>query len=243
MFPIQKGCCGEAKWTAASAFSLLRFRCKLGYLAGRPMGNELLFRPQFLESPAGSMRLQQTAVGPRSSLQEIITRLTRTGHQIRTRWCSETHRGLKVVPSSAAIHMLDLKTRQVSTLSGSEGLYSPHWSPDGRYVLAMSLDSPKLMLFDFSTQKWAELISSLAAYPNWNHDGSYIYFINPYIAEPAVYSVRISDRKLELVTSLSRQRLGWSIAGKWMGLAGGDSPLILRDTGSEEIYALDWERP
>jgi hypothetical protein len=53
-------------------------------------------------------------------------------------------------PGSAAIHMLDLKTRQVSTLSGSEGLYSPHWSPGGRYIVAMSLDSPKLMLFDFS---------------------------------------------------------------------------------------------
>ena len=139
--------------------------------------------------------------------------------------------------------MLDLKTRQVSTLSGSEGLYSPHWSPDGRYVLAKSLDSPKLMLFDFSTHKWAELVSSPADYPNWSRDGSYIYFINPYIAEPAVYRVRISDRKLELVTSLSRQRLGWSIAGKWTGLAGDDSPLVLRDTGSEEIYALDWEAP
>ena len=75
--------------------------------------------------------------------------------------------------------------------------------------------------------------------PRWE----YIYFINPYIAEPAVYRVRISDRKLELVTSLSRQRLGWSIAGKWTGLAGDDSPLVLRDTGSEEIYALDWQAP
>jgi len=144
---------------------------------------------------------------------------------------------------SAVIQMLDLKTRQVSTLSGSEGLYSPHWSPDGRYVLAMSLVSMKLMLFDFSTHTWAELASGPGAYPNWSRDGSYIYFINPYIAEPAVFRVRISDRKLELVTSLSRQRLGWSIAGKWMGLAENDSPLVLRDAGSEEIYALDWEAP
>ena len=143
----------------------------------------------------------------------------------------------------SAIHIFDFKTRQVSTLPGSEGLFSPHWSPGGRYVLAKSLDSPKLMLFDFSTHKWAELVSSPADYPNWSHDGRYIYFINPYIAEPAVYRVRISDRKLELVTSLSRQRLGWSIAGKWTGLAGDDSPLVLRDTGSEEIYALDWEAP
>jgi Tol biopolymer transport system component/DNA-binding winged helix-turn-helix (wHTH) protein len=144
---------------------------------------------------------------------------------------------------SVAIDLFDLKTRQVSTLPGSEGLFSPHWSPDGRYVVAMSADSQKLLLFDFSTHKWSELVSSPAAFPNWSHDGRYIYFSNPYIAEPAVYRVRINDRKLELVASLSRKSLGWSIAGKWTGLAGDDSPLILRDTGSEEIYGLDWEAP
>ena len=147
------------------------------------------------------------------------------------------------VPGSAAIHLLDLKTRQVSMLPGSDGLYSPHWSPDGRYVVAMSVGSTKMMLFDFSTHQWAELVSGPAAYPNWSHDGSYVYFINPYIAEPAVYRIRISDRKLELVTTLGRHRLGWNIAGKWTGLAGDDSPLVLRDTGSDEIYALDWEAP
>jgi len=146
-------------------------------------------------------------------------------------------------PGSAVIHVLDLKTRQVSTLPGSEGLFSPHWSPDGRYVLAMSVDSRKLMLFDFSTHQWTELLNSPAAYPNWSHDGSYIYFSDPYTAEFTVHRVRISDRKLEAVTILSRQRLGWSTVGKWMGLAGDDSPLVLRDTGSEEIYALDWDAP
>jgi hypothetical protein len=32
--------------------------------------------------------------------------------------------------------------------------------------------------------------------------------------------------------------LGW-----WLGLAPDDSPLLLRDTGTQEIYALDWEAP
>jgi Tol biopolymer transport system component len=146
-------------------------------------------------------------------------------------------------PGSAVIHILDLKTRKVSTLSGSEGLFSPHWSPDARYVLAMSLDTLRLMLFDFSIHKWTELLNGPAAYPNWSRDGSYVYFINPYVAEPAVYRIRMKDRKLEMVISLRRDRLGWNIAGKWMGLAEDDSPLVLRDTGSEDIYALDWQTP
>jgi hypothetical protein len=35
--------------------------------------------------------------------------------------------------------------------------------------------------------------------------------------------------------------LSWASAGKWTGLASDDSPLVLRDTSVEEIYALDWE--
>jgi hypothetical protein len=29
----------------------------------------------------------------------------------------------------------------------------------------------------------------------------------------------------------------------WLGMAPDDSPLLLRDTGTHEIYALDWLAP
>ena len=38
------------------------------------------------------------------------------------------------------IHMVDLKTSQVSDLPGSDNLFSPRCSPDGRYVAALSAD-------------------------------------------------------------------------------------------------------
>ena len=36
-----------------------------------------------------------------------------------------------------AIHLMNLKTREVTTLAGSEGLYSPRCSPDGRCIAAL----------------------------------------------------------------------------------------------------------
>jgi hypothetical protein len=81
---------------------------QVSYLAGRPMGNELLFRLRFLEDRAKFTWLRQTAAGPRSSRQGIITRLTRTGHQTKTLvfggvpWLEGGAAG------SAVIHMLDL---------------------------------------------------------------------------------------------------------------------------------------
>jgi hypothetical protein len=33
------------------------------------------------------------------------------------------------------------------------------------------------------------------------------------------------------------------LRGQWFALAPDDSPVLLRDIGSQEIYALDWEAP
>jgi Tol biopolymer transport system component len=59
-----------------------------------------------------------------------------------------------------SINLLNLKTHQVTSLPGSEGLFSPRWSPDGRYIDASTSDAQKLMLFDFRTQKWRELATA-----------------------------------------------------------------------------------
>jgi Tol biopolymer transport system component/DNA-binding winged helix-turn-helix (wHTH) protein len=143
---------------------------------------------------------------------------------------------------SAAIRVLDLKTGQITTLPDSEGLFSARWSPDGRQLVALRADATQtLMLFDFEGRKWEELAKS-AAYPNWSRDGSCIYFEDPYTNEPALYRVLISDRKVEELATLDPRILSWAIVGKWMGLAPDDSPLVLRDTSVEEIYALDLER-
>jgi Tol biopolymer transport system component/DNA-binding winged helix-turn-helix (wHTH) protein len=143
---------------------------------------------------------------------------------------------------STAIRFLDMKTGQVTALPGSEGLFSARWSPDGRHIAALRANSQTLVLLDVQTQKWEEL-AKIAAYPNWSRDGSYIYFGDPYTNEAALYRVRISDRKVEQLATLNSRILTWASAGKWTGLAPDDSPLVLRDTSVEEIYALDWEAP
>src|SRR4029077_10973195 len=44
--------------------------------------------------------------------------------------------GLPAPGQKSDIRILDLKTRQVTTIPGSDGKYSPRWSPDGRYLVA-----------------------------------------------------------------------------------------------------------
>ncbi len=142
---------------------------------------------------------------------------------------------------NGAIRILDVNTRQISTVPGSKGLFSPRWSPDGRYIAAMPFGSDRLMLFDFTTQRWDVLVGTATSFPCWSRTGDYIYFQHLQ-GSPSVMRVRISDRKVEQVTDLKNFSQTGTF-GIWLGLAPDDSPLLLRDTGTREIYALDWETP
>ena len=135
--------------------------------------------------------------------------------------------------------MFDLKTNQVSTLPGSKGLFSPRSSPDGRYLVALPFDSRGLMVFDFATQKWEEVARISIGFPNWSKNSDYVYFLHEE-NDPAVMRVRLSDHKVERVADLKDFRQT-GFFGIWLGLAPDDSPLLLRDTGTQEIYALDWQ--
>ena len=143
-----------------------------------------------------------------------------------------------------ALRILDLKARQVARVPGSAGLFSPRWSPDGRYLLALTADDYALRLYDFAARRWDGLTEGPASYPDWSQDGKYVYFSNSFDRKVPVYRVRMSDRQIERLASLAdygRQALGRF--GWWTGLGPGDSILTTRDTSVQEIYALDWEQP
>jgi WD40 repeat protein len=142
---------------------------------------------------------------------------------------------------NASIQILDVKTHQISTLPGSKGLFSPRWSPDGRYVLAMPPSAHVLKLFDFAAQRWEEITTVTADFPNWSRTGEYVYFLHEQ-DQPSLMRVHIRDRKLEHLADLKNFRQA-GFFGYWLGMAPDDSPLLLRDTGTQEIYSLDWQAP
>lgn len=144
--------------------------------------------------------------------------------------------------AASSIRVLNLASHEVSTLPGSDGrFYSPRWSPDGRYILAMSIGSDKLALYDFQTQKWSELAKGVFGYPNWSKDGQYVY-VRDARGKGAILRIRVSDHKIEQVVDL-KNFLPVGSYGPALTLAPDDSPLLLRDAGTQDVYALDWEEP
>jgi eukaryotic-like serine/threonine-protein kinase len=148
----------------------------------------------------------------------------------------------------SVVHLVDLRTHHISTVPGSEGLFSPLWSRDGRFLLAVNhklKDSQKLLMYTFATQKWEQLLLAKSiAYPTWSRSGEYIHFFDGVEDGTPFYRLRVSDHKLERigVVSLPRGMVKGQF-GEWMGLAPDDSPLLLHDANFQEIYALDLQLP
>jgi WD40 repeat protein len=156
--------------------------------------------------------------------------------------------GGQILPESDAarinaIRIFDLKAHQVSVLPGSEGLWSPRWSRNGRSIIAMSNNGLKLLAFDFSKRTWSLVAEGAIAYPQWSHLGEHVYFLSSPPGGNVVYRVRLSDRRLEEVLDLKNFRQAPMTMGGWMGIDPDDAPLLVRDAGTQDIHALTLDLP
>ena len=137
------------------------------------------------------------------------------------------------------IRIFDFTKDQISAVPGSQGFCCPRWSPNGRYIVASAFGPHRLVLFDFQTERWTELAAGGYFSACWSKEGQYVYAVGS-IPGSAVVRIRISDLTLNQVVDLKN----FTPAGSgWLALAPDDSPLLLRDTGTQDVYALDWEEP
>jgi len=143
-------------------------------------------------------------------------------------------------PGPLVIHIFDLKERHLSIVPGSEGLWTARWSPDGRYIAALTEDSRSLMLLDFRALKWTKVLTLGQILDlRWSRQGKSIYLTAaPPEGEPALFRVKIPGHQPERLTGM-----GNTSPSGWLGLAPDDSPLLVRQVSGEEIYALECQFP
>jgi Tol biopolymer transport system component/DNA-binding winged helix-turn-helix (wHTH) protein len=204
-----------------------------------PDGKKIVFIEFFADKPSRIFEVSPQG----GSLRQLMA--DDPNPQADPNWSTD---GSKIVfagnanDAASTVRILDLTTHQVSTLPGSQTLFGPRWSPDGRYIVAQSSDMTALHLFDFQTQKWTELAKGTLVDLNWSKDGLYFY-VHDYSGTGTVIRGRLSDGKTERVVDLKN----FPQTGHWgsssLALAPDDSPLLLRDTGTQDVYALDWEEP
>jgi DNA-binding winged helix-turn-helix (wHTH) protein/Tol biopolymer transport system component len=142
--------------------------------------------------------------------------------------------------SKSDLRILDVATGNVAAIPASDGLLVPRWSPDGLSIAAMTLDTMAMKVLDIASGRWTKLDSGAVAFPEWSHDGRFIYYVK-WTDDPAVIRIRAADGKRETVADLKGARYT-GVYTLWMGLDPTDTPLTLHDIGTDDIYALTLER-
>ena len=140
----------------------------------------------------------------------------------------------------SVIRILELDGNHVTTLPGSVGMYSPRWSPDGHSIVTLNPKSLGLNIFDIETQRWSTPFKGFAGFPRWSRDNHSIYFLGFY-DNPGVFRIPVTGGDAERITDL-KGVLYTGYYSVWFGLDPTDAPLLLRDIGTSDIYALTLEQ-
>jgi DNA-binding winged helix-turn-helix (wHTH) protein/Tol biopolymer transport system component len=146
--------------------------------------------------------------------------------------------GGSVHDAKRGIQRLDLKTHAISTLPGSQGLFSPQLSPDDRYVAAFPADASKLMLYDVKTGHWHEKGGGIFEYNTWSRDGKSIYLLDD--SGSCIVRFDVATGKLESVVSLKDVKQS---ALGWVGLDEAENPMLVLNKSITEVYRLDLKVP
>lgn len=134
-----------------------------------------------------------------------------------------------------AIHVYDIVTKELRDVPGSEGLWTSRWSPDGRSLAALTIRDLQLRILDVRSGRWRAFAVSGLDDLNWSRDGRYL-FSTTIGSVRFMRRVRVADGRVDDIANLD---VASTPASWWAGLSADDSPIMLRNIGALEVYALE----
>jgi hypothetical protein len=144
------------------------------------------------------------------------------------------------------IHRIEVATRETSLVPGSEHLHYPKCSPRGD-VLALAKPPPGsggdvgYRVFRADRNAWEPVPGGLGAFANWSANGESMIGLDWSTKRLMRWSRATGE--LEVVADVGDIPLlrVVEVAGTWLAHDG--DPLVARDRGTRDLYALDWEAP
>jgi serine/threonine protein kinase len=147
------------------------------------------------------------------------------------------------------IRLLDLETRKVSTMPGSDGYYAPLWSPDGQYLAAIQNPPKSLAIYFVKTKQWKQLkiFEHDWGFFVWAPDSKSLYSMRGpgevgTGEQAGIYRVTVPDGKWELFAKFTGLNpLLNSGAQDFVSITPEGNIAAMSDASVTQIYQMRWK--
>jgi Tol biopolymer transport system component/DNA-binding winged helix-turn-helix (wHTH) protein len=155
-----------------------------------------------------------------------------------------------VTTAASGIYSMDLQGSQISKIPGSEGLIHPSWSPDKRFLAAVTsshLGPPRpvvLKLFDTRTQSWKDIAQGTLLNPGgWSPDSKYIYYQDILGQDEPVFRYAIGAKRPELFFDFASLLRAGYIRCAFLRSAPNGGVIASLTRSDTDLYRLDLDLP
>jgi len=143
------------------------------------------------------------------------------------------------------IQVLNLASKKVSVWPGTQGMYVPSWSPDGKYVVAIANPPTRMVVYSQETKTWRTLKQFGAdwGFWCWSRDSKSILMAKT-VAEPGeqpgIYRLNIADGKWALVATLNGLSVSADTTVILLSITPEGQLAMMSDTSIVQIHSLRW---
>jgi Tol biopolymer transport system component/DNA-binding winged helix-turn-helix (wHTH) protein len=141
------------------------------------------------------------------------------------------------------VSIVNVETGEVQEVTGSENLFSPRWSPDGRMLVAISCDKFEPFVYSFTTQKWRALRplgTGRFGFPRWSKDSRYLYGSISYLGMTLI-RLEVATGKEEVIRTISEFGMAGNLSAGTFWTPD-DEPVVLKDQSTAQIYRIERDR-
>jgi len=147
------------------------------------------------------------------------------------------------------IRTLDLETRKVSTMPGSDGYYAPLWSPDGQYLAGIQNPPKSLAIYSVKTKQWKQLkvFEHDWGFFAWAPDSKSLYFMRgPWEAatgeQTGIYRLTVPGANWELFAKFTGLNASGDGTQDFVSITPEGKIATMSDTSVTQIYQTKWKK-
>lgn len=142
------------------------------------------------------------------------------------------------------LYVVNRKSGERKMIAGSEGFRNTRWSPDGKYLAAVSDDDSRIALLNWSSGEWTPIAKgNVFSAPIWSGDSQSLFLQDILEESEPVHQVTLGGHPLNSFQICDSLLNGNVLRCGFEDITHGGSLVLHLTRGDHDLYALDLKLP